>query len=134
MSQENEDAEFEAFAAAEAVEVGEAAPEIEKEVPEPAPEPKEGDTGETSEDDDEKPNRSPKESQIDRLKRERAAAQRESRDLKRRLENLENSGGLGERLANVEKLLQAAGSNANSDNGDAAPDPSDTDKIGRAHV
>lgn len=77
--------------------------------------------------------RNPKESHIDRLKRERAAAQREARELRRRLEAVEN-GDLARRLENLEKGLQGGNSGGNSNGGTPEPDPSDTDKYPLGHL
>lgn len=86
------------------------------------------------EDDTETENkRSPKESQIDRLKRERAVAQREARELRRRIDSLEN-GDLSRRLENLEKGLHGENNNANSDTGKPVPDPTDASKYPLGHL
>lgn len=77
--------------------------------------------------------RDPKESHIDRLKRERAAAMREARELRRRLEAVEN-GDLARRLENLEKGLQGGNGGGNSNSGTPEPDPSDTDKYPLGHL
>lgn len=92
----------------------------------------EGD-GEEGDGEGEENSRSPKESHIDRLKRERAAAQREARDLRRRLDAVEN-GDLARRLENLEKGLQGGNSGGNSDPGKPEPDPTDTEKYPLGHL
>lgn len=82
-----------------------------------------------NEEDDEKPKRANRESQIDRLKRERAAAQREARELRQRLE-----GDLARRLENLEKGLQGGNTGDTKTAAKAAPDPTDTAKYPLGHL
>lgn len=71
----------------------------------------------------------PKESQINRLKREKAEALRRAREAEARL-----APDLSARLENLEKLLQGGKSGVNPDTGNAAPDPTDTDKYPLGHL
>lgn len=91
------------------------------------------DQGADDDQDEDGNQRTPRESQIDRLKRERAAAQKEARELRRRLEAAEK-GELSRRLEALEKGLQGGGSNVNPDAGKPAPDPTDTEKYPLGHL
>lgn len=86
---------------------------------------------ETSE--EEKPKKSHKEHQIDRLKRERAEALKESRELKQRLMDLENAD-LRARLEKVEKGLPSEKNSDTPKNEDKAPDPTDASKYPLGHL
>lgn len=96
----------------------------------------EDDTGEEGDDeggeegDDEKPKKTARDHQIERLKREK-------RDLNRRLRELEGGAGtsaLAQRLAAVESRLTGAGEGGKSTAGKAAPDPTDTTKYPLGHL
>jgi hypothetical protein len=78
----------------------------------------------------EKPRRTAKDHQIDRLKREKA-------DLNKRLRALEGGAGTAElarRLENVEKGLSGGNAGDTKNAGKAAPDPTDTAKYPLGHL
>lgn len=149
---------FEEFAAAGEVEVGDSQTEAQEEKPakpaakrgppkeaapveaddEDQPDEEGDEEGDDEENDDEenddgkeKPKKSSKDFQIERLKREKA-------EMARRLREIERSGGvpqeLLQRLENLEKGLSPQNRGGNSSTEKAAPDPSDTDKYPLGHL
>jgi hypothetical protein len=132
------DPEFAAFETAGDVEVGEAnlggenpkedAPVEENQQETPVDGEPDPDAGEDGEKEPKTP-RDPKESQINRLKREKA-------ELARQLRQVQSTPApeLAARLENLEKLLQGGNSGGNPPGGNAAPDPTDTDKYPLGHL
>lgn len=140
------DPEFEAFANAGEVEVGdsqvadqpEEKPAKEKEAPadlEPAEDTAdegddqdadEGDDQDAEEGDDSKPKKSAKDYQIERLKKEKAELARQLREGTNR--------ELLEKIERLEKLLPGAASNDTSNAGPSEPDPTDFEKYPLGHL
>ena len=142
--------EFDEFVASGEVEVGEAnlaaqpdpepkktppKPAAEQIVDQPADEPEDDDGDEPEIDDgdepgegdnDDKPKKSAREHQIERLKREKAELARQLRDA--------GTTELLRRLENIEKGLQGANSGDNPDTGTPPPDPSDVEKYPLGHL
>ena len=75
---------------------------------------------------DEKPKKSPRDHQIERLKREKAELARQLREA--------SSSELARRLENLEKGLQGGNGGGNSNAGTPEPDPTDTDKYPLGHL
>lgn len=135
------DPEFAEFETSGEVEVGESnlagekakeTPAIEEKQEEKSTEENQDEGGEDEGEEGEKEPKTPKdpkESQINRLKREKA-------ELARQLRQAQASPApdLAARLENLEKLLQGGKSGVNSDTGNAAPDPTDTDKYPLGHL
>lgn len=80
------------------------------------------------EDSDDKPKKSPRDYQIERLKREKAQLARELREAR------QNGADLFRRVENIERGLQGGNGGGNSDAGTPAPDPTDTDKYPLGHL
>lgn len=133
-----QDAEFAAFETSGDVEVGESnlggdkpqeKPPVEENQEEKPADENDGDEGD--EDGEKKPKepKDPKESQINRLKREKAELARQLRQAQ-----ATPAPDLAARLENLEKLLQGGKTGVNPDTGNAAPDPTDTDKYPLGHL
>lgn len=139
------DPEFEAFASAGEVEVGDSTTEQPEEKPtkptkpaaaEPVEDADEGDDGDDQDDEgddgddqdeeDSKPKKSAKDFQIERLKREKA-------ELAKQLREGANKELL-ERLERLEKGLPASNTGDNSDTETLAPDPTDFEKYPLGHL
>jgi len=104
----------------------------------------EGDAGDADENaddqgdengDEDEDEQKPSESHLKRLKRERAEAKKEARELKARLATLEGSG-LVARLEALEKggLPNSGAAGKSGDQGTPAPDPTDTEKYPLGHL
>jgi hypothetical protein len=88
------------------------------------------DAGEGDEDEDEKPKKTARDHQIERLKREKS-------DLNKRLRALEGGAGtaaLQAQIAALESRLTGGKSGDSKSTGTAAPDPSDTEKYPLGHL
>jgi len=136
-----QDAEFAAFETSGEVEVGEAnlggdkpqekPPVEENQEEKPADENAENEGDEGDDDGEKKPKepKDPKESQINRLKREKAELARQLRQAQ-----MAPAPDVAARLENLEKLLQGGKTGVTPDTGNAAPDPTDTDKYPLGHL
>lgn len=86
----------------------------------------EGEEGDDQQDGDEKPKKSARDHQIERLKREKAELARQLREA--------SNGDLARRLENIEKGLQGGNGGGNSNAGTPEPDPTDTEKYPLGHL
>lgn len=86
----------------------------------------EGEEGDDQQDGDEKPKKSARDHQIERLKREKAELARQLREA--------SNGELARRLENIEKGLQGGNGGGNSNAGTPEPDPTDTEKYPLGHL
>jgi len=86
----------------------------------------EGEEGDDQQEGDEKPKKTARDHQIERLKREKA-------ELARQLREASNSE-LARRLENLEKGLQGGNGGGNSNAGTPEPDPTDTEKYPLGHL
>lgn len=84
------------------------------------------DEGDDQQDGDEKPKKTARDHQIERLKREKAELARQLREA--------SSSELARRLENLEKGLQGGNGGGNSNAGTPEPDPTDTDKYPLGHL